>query len=111
MDKTGSTPRYPFAASADIVLESSGAKVSCRVTELSLYGCYLDCSAPLAVRSQVLLKIYGTDDYFEASATVIYANPSSGVGLVFREVKPAFAPILQRWLLVAMRAEQDEERG
>lgn len=51
-----------------------------RLRELSLYGRYLDCSAPLAVRSQVLLKIYRPDDYFEASATVIYANPSSGLG-------------------------------
>jgi hypothetical protein len=74
------------------------------VAELSLFGCYLAASAPLGTKVQVLVKIYGPDEYFEASATVIYAHPTLGMGLVFRKVKPAFAPMLQKWLLRSMQS-------
>ena len=66
--------------------------------ELSLYGCYLDSSVPLGVKTRVLLKVYGRHDVFEAAATVIYTHPTLGMGLVFREVKDSFAPVLQKWL-------------
>jgi hypothetical protein len=102
MDETRRTPRYPFSAPAEVIVEASGANLLCRVKELSLYGCYLDSSVPLGVKAQVLLKIYGPHDYFEATATVIYTHPTLGMGLVFREVRPSFVPILQKWLLQSM---------
>jgi hypothetical protein len=111
MDNTTRIPRYPFAAPAEIIVQSSGVKTLCRVTELSLHGCYVDCSVPIGVKTQVLVKIYGTHDYFEAGANIIYANPRVGIGLVFREVKPAFAPILQKWLLAAMNTRYDDPQG
>jgi hypothetical protein len=63
----------------------------------------------MAVRSRVGVKIFGASEYFEASATVIYANPNLGVGLVFREVKAPFLSILQKWLLGAMQESHIEE--
>jgi hypothetical protein len=54
-----------------------------------------------------LVKIIATDgEYFEADATVIYSNPSLGMGLVFRQVRPAFLTILRKWLLKAMQQNQ-----
>jgi PilZ domain len=74
MGDTRSTPRYPFRAPAEVVVESSGAKIACRVKEISLHGCYLEGSIPLNVKTQILVKIYGIHDYFEGSATVIPAD-------------------------------------
>jgi hypothetical protein len=38
-----------------------------------------------------MVKIFAADgEYFEAEATVIYSNPSLGMGLVFRQVRPDF---------------------
>ena len=33
--------------------------------------------------------------------TVIYANPTLGMGLAFRDVKPDFRMVMQKWLLAA----------
>jgi hypothetical protein len=104
-------PRYPFSAPAAVIPEV-GAPVGGNVTELSLYGCYLDSAAPLASRSRVLVKIFAADGaYFEADATVIYANPNLGVGLVFRQVKPHYLAVLRKWLLAAMQETKFEENN
>jgi hypothetical protein len=109
MDETRRTPRYPFSAPAEVIVQASGANLLCRVKELSLYGCYLDSSVPLGVKTHVLLKIYGPHDYFEATATVIYTHPMLGMGMAFREVRPSFVPILQKWLLQSKQSQNPAE--
>ena len=91
------TPRYPFTAPAAILPET-GAPIGGNVKELSLYGCYLDAESTLAARSRVLVKIFMPGEYFEANASVAYANPTLGLGLVFRDVKPHFLVVLRKWL-------------
>jgi len=103
--------RYPFAAPAAVIPES-GEPLGGNVTELSLYGCYLDSGAPLAPRTRVFVKIFAGDGgYFEAEATVIYSNPNLGMGLVFRQVKPDFLVVLRQWLLKAMQQSQAGEEN
>jgi hypothetical protein len=104
-------PRYPFSAPA-VVIPGSGVPMGGNVTELSIYGCYLDCAAPLAPRTRVLVKIFASDDgYFEAEATVIYSNPSLGMGIVFRQFRPDFFAVLRKWLLkVIQQIQADEEK-
>jgi hypothetical protein len=100
-------PRYPFVAPATVILEA-GTPVGGNVTELSLYGCYLDSTAPLSPRTRVLVKIYASSgQYFEADATVIYAHSNLGIGLVFRQVKPRYLEVLRTWLVAAMQDTQD----
>lgn len=103
MSDTRSTPRYLFSAPAEIVVEQSGAKTLARVEELSLHGCYLEVTIPIGVKTAVVVKIFGPKDYFEATATVIYSNPTNGMGLAYRNVKPHFRAVLQKWLLAAMQ--------
>jgi hypothetical protein len=57
----------------------------------------------------VLLKIYDSEEYFEAEASVLYVKPS-GTGLVFREIKPHFRAVLQKWVLTALN-NQPEARS
>ena len=94
------------------MISEAGVPIGGNITELSLYGCYLDSGAPLAPRTRVLVKIFAADgEYFEAEATVIYSNPSLGMGLVFRQVRPDFLAVLRKWLLKAMQQSQaDEEK-
>ena len=49
----------------------------------------------------VLVKIFKSEEYFEAKGAVIYANPTLGMGLAFRDVKPDFRMVMQKWLLAA----------
>ena len=96
------TPRYKFCAQAEIILQDSGSAKRCDVKELSLYGCYLDCPEPLSPKTHVLIKIFNGHEYFEAAANVIYSHPMLGIGIGFRDVRPAFAEVLRGWLLKAM---------
>lgn len=57
------------------------------------------------------MKIFAADGaYFEADATVIYANRNLGMGLVFRQVKPHYQVLLKKWLLAAMQDAQSEKK-
>ena len=94
--------RFAFSASAEIAPESSpSAVVPARVTELSLRGCFLETSRSFDMQLQVLLKIDHSGEHFEAEASVLYVKPS-GVGVVFREIKPQYRAILQTWVLTAL---------
>ena len=94
--------RFAFSAGGEIAPESSPtASVPARVTELSLRGCFLETSASFEMQRPVFLKIYDSGEYFEAEASVLYVKPS-GMGLLFREIKPHFRAVLQKWILAAL---------
>jgi hypothetical protein len=82
---------------------SHSNKYTASVKELSLYGCYVDTRAPFSPKTPVLVKIFKADEYFEAKATVIYAHPTLGMGLAFRDVRPDFRIVRQKWLLAALQ--------
>jgi len=98
-------PRFPFVASVELIEERTSAKMNARVTELSLYGCYLDTVNPLPAGTMVSLKIFTETEYFEGRANVVYAHPDLGMGLAFRDVRPQFLPVLKNWLMAALQAK------
>jgi PilZ domain len=97
-------PRYPFVADAEIVEIGTGARIFVRVTEISLYGCYIEAPNPLPVGSRVYVMIFRQADFFESEAIVAYSRPNLGMGLALRGVAPHFLPTLRKWLLEAMQA-------
>jgi len=102
MDQEHRGMRFPFSAGADIASKiSPTAFVPARVTELSLRGCFLETSGSFEMQRPVLVKIHDSGEYFEAEASVLYVKPT-GVGLVFREIKPHFRAVLQKWILAAL---------
>lgn len=102
MDQEHRGLRFAFSASAEIAPEDSpAASVPAQVTELSLRGCFVKTRASFELQCPVLLKVHQSGEDFEASASVLYIK-STGMGLVFREVKPNFREVLQRWVLAAL---------
>ncbi len=107
MDKEKRGLRFAFDASAEIAVESTPAAfVPARVTEVSLQGCFLETAASFEMQRPVLVKIFDSGDFFEAKAAVLYVRPS-GLGLVFREIKPHFRSVLQKWILKALDNQVD----
>lgn len=98
--------RYPFVANAEVVEETSGAKITARVSELSLYGCYVDMVTPFPKGTPVIVKIFTETEFFEAHGTVVYSHTHLGVGVTFRDVKPLYKTVLQKWLLTVMQGKQ-----
>ena len=102
--------RFPFSADAEVVLESAPGTLPARVTELSFLGCYLEISAALTEQQRVHVKIFHSEEYFEALGTVLYVRPA-GVGVVFADVKPHFRTVLQRWILRALDQQAKSKRA
>ena len=94
-------PRFPFVANAEVSETAAGTRIKVRVTEISMYGCYLDMLNPFAVGTEVFVKIFTAADIFETSAIVVYSHPNLGVGLAFRDVSQHSLPTLQKWLAEA----------
>jgi PilZ domain-containing protein len=104
-DERRRTPRYPFIATAEVMDQSTQAKITTRVTELSLNGCYLDMPNPLPKDTQIGIKIYSEGKFFESIGIIVYSQANLGVGVNFRETRPQFLTVLKQWLLAAAVAK------
>ena len=100
------TPRYVFFASAELLEEKSEVRVASRVSELSLYGCYLDMMNPFPKDTLVLVRIWSDERVFQTKGKIIYSQPNMGAGVVFLDVEPMYLPTLQRWLAEAAKKQQ-----
>ncbi|HXY25474.1 MAG TPA: PilZ domain-containing protein [Candidatus Acidoferrum sp.] len=99
------TPRYPFAATAEITDEKANARSSSRVSDLSLHGCYVELADPFPQGTPVLIEIAAGTEYLEAHATVAYREPNLGMGVTFDAIQPYFATVLNQWLERAQETE------
>jgi hypothetical protein len=104
-DERRRTPRYPFAASVEVLETGAPDATTARVTELSLYGCYVETANPLAKGVHATLKVYVENKYFESQATVLYSQPNIGMGVGFQNVNPHYLTVLRRWLIEAAQAK------
>lgn len=89
----------------EVLAKDPPAAVSARVTELSLYGCYVETPNPLSKGSQLTLKVYSEGTYFESQGAVLYSQPSVGMGVGFQGVNPHYLMVLKQWLLQAALAK------
>lgn len=99
------TPRFPFVAAAEVVDTAGGVRIVARVSELSLYGCYIDMTNPLPQGASVLVKIDSGGRHLEASGKVVYSVPHLGIGVSFHEVSIQSLIVLKEWLVLAAQAK------
>src|SRR5437879_3654672 len=100
------SPRYPFVGSIEMREGASADKRTARVKELSLNGCYVDTESPYPMGASLAIKLFTETEFFEAQASVIYSQPTQGMGLMFRETKPYYLMVLRKWLLSAMMGKK-----
>jgi|SRR5262249_23031701 len=93
--------RFAVSAKAELQMEGSRDATPCRVSELSLHGCFMEIAGSFTENQTARVTIFQSGTFFEASAKVIYVRPS-GVGILFTDMKPYFRAILQRWILEAL---------
>lgn len=77
------------------------AGISAKITELSLYGCYVQMPDPFEKGLSIFLKVYSNGKYFEAQGNVVYAHPAQGIGVCFQNVNPHYLTVLKQWLIEA----------
>lgn len=90
--------RYPFAADAEVLDLESGTRSEGVTSDLSLGGCFVCTSKPLAVKSRTRVTLRRKNESVEALAMVRIVKPRIGMGLEFIDLEPNFVAILRRWL-------------
>jgi hypothetical protein len=95
-------PRYTFSGSIEMRQGTSEDKITAKVRELSLNGCYVETVSPYPMGMTLTVKVFTATEFFEAQASVIYVDENQGMGLMFRETKPYYIAVLRKWLLSAM---------
>jgi PilZ domain len=96
--KQRSVRRCPLVASAEVTEVRSGARLSARISEVGLGGCYVDALNPFPEETLVRLRILRDQGVFETEAKVVYCDPRFGMGLAFTEVMPDQRSVLETWL-------------
>jgi hypothetical protein len=90
--------RYPFAADVEVLDLESGARCDGITSDLSLGGCFVCTSKPLAVKSRTRVTLKRKGESVEALAMVRIVKPRIGMGLEFLDIEPSSNTILARWL-------------
>jgi hypothetical protein len=90
--------RCPFVATGEVVEMSSKTRLSARISELGLGGCYVDAFNPFPEGTLVELRILRDQGVFEAKARVVYTQASFGMGLAFTEISKDHRLLLEDWL-------------
>jgi hypothetical protein len=90
--------RYPFAADAEVLDLESGVRSDGITSDLSLGGCFVCTSKPLAVKTRARVTLRRKGESVEALAMVRIVKPRIGMGLEFLDIESSSNSVLVRWL-------------
>ena len=91
-------PRYSVAAMAEATELKSHTRISGRLSDIGLGGCYFEVMSPFAVGADLKLRITRNDQTVTALAKVLYSTGGMGMGLLFTKVEPDQRHILHQWV-------------
>jgi hypothetical protein len=90
--------RFPFAADAEVLDLESGSRSDGVTSDISLGGCFICTSKPLAVKSRARVTLKRKGESVEALAMVRIVKPRIGMGLEFLDIESSSNSVLNRWL-------------
>ena len=93
-----SVRRCPLVASAEVTDLHSGTRLSARISELGVGGCYVDALTPFPEGTLVKLRIIRDQGAFESSGKVVYTHANFGMGVAFTNVRVDQRSILEAWI-------------
>jgi hypothetical protein len=93
-----SANRHPLVVTAEAEELTTGIKLPGRISDLSVYGCYLDTLNPFSSGTRIRIHLTKGNEAFQSLALVIYAHDGLGMGISFTDVNPGAQEILKRWL-------------
>jgi len=90
--------------------EQDDPPIRCRLTDLSLGGCYLEVSSPFPVHSRVTLSMKAAEAEIRVPGVVRVMHPDQGMGVEFVQAAPEQCATLEKFieLLTAKAALQPE---
>jgi PilZ domain-containing protein len=100
------TPRYSFAATAEITTDNSKAVATATVSELSLRGCRLNMKNPVPLNMPITVKISAAGELFQSKGRIVYLQSGIGACVTFLAIEPQSRAVLRRWLDGAGKSAQ-----
>lgn len=91
-------PRYNFIAISELIDLANAIRLSGRVTEISLKGCYVDTLNSLPVGTILNLRISRDQGSFVTQGKVIYVHDNFGMGVLFLDPPEDQVAVLDSWL-------------
>jgi hypothetical protein len=91
-------PRYPVAAMAEATEIKSNTRVTGRISDIGIGGCYFEVMSPFAMGAELHVRITRNDKSLTANAKVLYSTGGMGMGLIFTNVAPEQRQVLQGWV-------------
>src|SRR5580658_891894 len=87
--------------------EADDPPVNCRLTDLTVGGCYLTTSSPFPRGTRVTVSMKTADVQFRAAGVVLVAHPEFGMGMEFLQSTPEQREQMQR-MIETLRAGADK---
>lgn len=91
-------PRYCLIAVCEVVEPASDLRFDCRISEISLKGCYVDFLNPLPIATVIDLHVSRDQGMFTTRGRVIYSQQGMGMGVAFQETAAEQMKTLESWL-------------
>jgi hypothetical protein len=100
------SPRYSFAATAELTADNLSAPATATVSELSLRGCRLKMNTAFPLNVPIDVRISAAGELFRSKAKIIYLQPGVGAGVAFLAMEQQARDTLRRWLDAAKKNER-----
>ena len=91
-------PRYPVAAMAEATDAKTHTRITGRISDIGIGGCYFEVMSPFAVGNELHVRITRNQQSVTANAKVLYSTGGMGMGLIFTSVAPEQQQVLQVWV-------------
>ena len=97
-EKRRAVRRIQLVATAEVTARDTETKLSARMSELGLGGCYVDTLSPFPTGTLLHLRIIRDGGAFECEAKVVYVHEGFGMGIAFTNMALDQRRMLENWI-------------
>jgi len=93
-----SVPRFTLIAGVELTEPLSEVRISGRISEISLKGCFVDILNTLPVGTLVQVRIVRDQGILICSGKIVYAQEPVGMGIAFMDLPVDEQEVLEKWI-------------
>jgi hypothetical protein len=97
-EKKRAVRRIQLVATAEVTARDTETKLSARMSELGLGGCYVDTLSPFPTGTLLHVRIIRDGGAFECEAKVVYIHDGFGMGIAFTNMAIDQRRVLENWI-------------
>ncbi len=105
-EKKRSVRRIQLVATAEVTARDTETKLSARMSELGLGGCYVDTLSPFPTGTLLHVRIIRDGGAFECEAKVVYVQDRFGMGIAFTNIAVDQRRLLENWIAALLMQQK-----